>query len=946
NPDNLTILARAMGVSEEDISVTYATPNRLNGMTVDLVAEYDAILIGDNVDLFRKGSGQATKIYTHIGTIEDAVVPQTLINGLLANDAVSRARFSGNDLNRNMQEQLAEFVNSGQPVVVDPDVRREAEGQIRDFNIWETWGDSTADPNPSQDSRLYFALCGMADERGYYDSKKQIKVEAILDKPYDLDEVKNKNKSISLTKSLKPSIEISDTETMTNEAGDVISTIVPMGAVGEELSGLGKSNIVSFDYDITIPQGDRIDNTVMKVIFDRNGDGIFDETVKNQKPDKKGNATGTIKEDKVYTYEFPPEDKDTIYQVEKDGLETEIEGRFTTPEPVEAIEEFCEFRVLVSTKNKENKLRGSWTGYMRPELHRSKQVRILQITPFSATVGGKPLSQNSQFKRLITEANTLAGESGEYVFAWDNTGFESMSEGDFQDKCKSKTMTAETLKANYDLIIAGTDFNTPDVFDTPDIEKEAADVLKKYAEEYKCPIIFTNDFISYVNSNNYFTPVSVPTGENAYALGNVVSIQNNTTGRPFLYTGKNVWNYMATQSLRYTLGMDRFAVTTDIKPEAKRDKGSSRRYGKTIEIQGFTDGALLEYAYVPNSPGTKVDSRVNTHSIYADSELALGTKPRTDVIERFNDGIIAHYPFEIGDMKNTSETKVPILTNHTPYYQLDLERDLGEGKIDDVTVWYTLAGKDAASKSSSKYFEVTRKDAGNNYYLYSKGKMYYTGFSLHDTAGEANQDRPLIPDSEMKLFINTIYAALSGTPVNQKQNICEAVVKAVGPVSNISRSEAVGKNNQYVCYYDEYESSLNIRFRIQKNEVGAQETTPILLGLKTPAETGGSTEPIKIDLLPNGSYQLPEGMQMMACPIELTPEGESDAGLTQDSGSWYELVIPFGSEGMNPMALDGRTLVIAVADELSEDEMPAAHPKTNAIHAEIRLVMRTMFDLD
>ncbi|MEG2732493.1 MAG: hypothetical protein RR930_03745, partial [Clostridium sp.] len=141
-------------VSEEDISVTYATPNRLNGMTVDLVAEYDAILIGDNVDLFRKGSGQATKIYTHIGTIEDAVVPQTLINGLLANDAVSRARFSGNDLNRNMQEQLAEFVNSGQPVVVDPDVRRERNKQIQDFNLWEIMGDSMA-PDPSQDSRLY-----------------------------------------------------------------------------------------------------------------------------------------------------------------------------------------------------------------------------------------------------------------------------------------------------------------------------------------------------------------------------------------------------------------------------------------------------------------------------------------------------------------------------------------------------------------------------------------------------------------------------------------------------------------------------------------------------------------------------------------------------------------------------------------------------------------------
>lgn len=110
---------------------------------------------------------------------------------------------------------------------------------------------------------------------------------------------------------------------------------------------------------------------------------------------------------------------------------------------------------------------------------------------------------------------------------------------------------------------------------------------------------------------------------------------------------KNNWNYFFTQSLRYAVGMDRFAVTTDIKPDDKRDKGSSRRWTKIEQLQGFTNGALLEYAFIPKA-GSSYEALVNTTSPYntqISQNLAIGVKPRTQYIEPLNEG--ADWPVSI-----------------------------------------------------------------------------------------------------------------------------------------------------------------------------------------------------------------------------------------------------------------------------------------------------------
>ena len=1243
-PGNLPKLATAIGVDEDDISVTYVTPNTLNGMAVDLVAEYDLILIGDDESLLNSSGGGGSKRvkYRSNGFPDDAIIPQTLINGLLVNDyttkekfdiditkktsgvslntgsypltgsgsvnwnpllrekwskapgeyflknvelslelqalgadtTVSKARFSGDDVTQFMQKQLAEFVKSGQPVIITEQLSTDAEKQFNEFK----WIDMENTPNNAEfhiDSRLLFALYGMEDVKDYYSKSPE---ESYFDKLILMDsKITNPTtKTVDLKKDFKSSISIKDSQLIKNEDDGIVPTIVQKGWNSDtrpELNTLAKSNTLTFDYTIEMPLGDRAENIIMKIIVDRNGDGYFDEegdgASTSGKPGAHNNANASIKNDQVFTCRFAdlsPND----YTVEG----SRITGRYTTPIPVDSIEEICQFQVKVSTLDKKNPLYSVWTGYMRPDL-KKKDVKVLQITPYSDTIGGKTLDKNPQFTRLIEEAEQ---NGSEYHFNFENGDFETISEGDFAAACAGGEIKSTTL-SRYDLIVVGTDFSSELKGDIIDLDtQEAEKVLKSYSEELKKPIIFTGDAFSYVNSENYYAPeevdyyyrnmtieegqkekpteadpnyrripiskeqfydikeknqkewddnkhnigegtvyidsdlhdeveqagtykavirpinandgreltelylgwktylisvysggrevplgkdkawvsisdfynifskliyrkygwliyyytqegyvtdeelknlyedsqgkirtetidgntfnikdlhtslgsyetipkeivnekekvsiggddyykfkmngkdyLAVQTGENdvivkkGYVWQKKVAgdsanpvetkyVLNNVAGKgDSLYPSQNAWNYLFTQKLRYTVGMDRFAITTDIKPKDKRDKGSSRRWTEIEELQGFTNGALLEYAFIPKE-GSSYASLVNTASPYNTQlslNLALGVKPRTEYIEPLNEGQIGLYPFKISD--EVSEAKVKVAKNHAPYYQLDLERELGKGKIDDVTVWYTFAG--SGKDDESKYFDTTVRDARNNYYLYSKGKIYYTGFSLYDvTEGTDSDDAQLVPDMEMKLFINTIYAALNSE--TEETTYYDTVVREGGTVSGIELAQDAGAPNRYTCYYDEYDETLELSFRVQKISAADGETTPLTIGKKGEKAENGLPAVNEFDETVYTLTGLPEENGVSNFPV-VKIAGEQGTKGSMGSGAsdiWYTLRFTGDKgDGKIPDDMDGMTMIIGP----KAAETGTLRP--DSIYAEIRFVKRNLFELD
>ena len=122
----------------------------------------------------------------------------------------------------------------------------------------------------------------------------------------------------------------------------------------------------------------------------------------------------------------------------------------------------------------------------------------------------------------------------------------------------------------------------------------------------------------------------------------------------------------------------------------------------------------------------------------------------TNRVQAANEGQITKYPFAIPDTLFVADT-------HAQNYQLDLEYD-NDG---DVLVWYNLAGtsnrndggRSQVNSSSISVYDGKNQDSRNNYYIYTKGNVTYTGLG-HST----NSNSPM-SDDEIKLFINTMVAA-------------------------------------------------------------------------------------------------------------------------------------------------------------------------------------------
>ena len=147
----------------------------------------------------------------------------------------------------------------------------------------------------------------------------------------------------------------------------------------------------------------------------------------------------------------------------------------------------------------------------------------------------------------------------------------------------------------------------------------------------------------------------------------------------------------------------------------------------------------------------------------------------TTKASKVNEGQITTYPYKISDTLTVANT-------HGQWYALSPEDP-------DVTVWYCLAGDDTAkvtgtrelndTAGSSITYAVSPNDTMNNYYIYSKGNIFYTGVG-HATIGKNVNDPQAM---EVKLFINTMIAAANASydPPIVEVNNDESVLTDVRP---------------------------------------------------------------------------------------------------------------------------------------------------------------------
>jgi len=335
--------------------------------------------------------------------------------------------------------------------------------------------------------------------------------------------------------------------------------------------------------------------------------------------------------------------------------------------------------------------------------------------------------------------------------------------------------------ADFNMIVLGFD----DTYGFTDMSNWYGSVEYLYYFAQKgCSILFTHDTTSsYTNPNN--SPNSL----------SWINITDHTTDqwhevRRFGYTG----NMM----MREIMGMNRYMKTSKYLTGATRDtseyvnfrsdlaanikdyvRTNNIQYDKGYDgitkdgLQGYTIFNLMRYICTDKNNGTegRIQNKYmvinpksgdlinsNKNNGQAGGTYNSGGNTLSQVVTRVNEGQITQYPFTIGT--GTGESRVTdfeVGETHGQWWMLNMEDE-------DLTVWYTLqdpamstvsCGSKDKYKNRSDYehislmYSAVPQDAANNYYIYSKGNIFYSGVghtAVHD--GE-----------EQKLFVNTLVAA-------------------------------------------------------------------------------------------------------------------------------------------------------------------------------------------
>lgn len=433
-----------------------------------------------------------------------------------------------------------------------------------------------------------------------------------------------------------------------------------------------------------------------------------------------------------------------------------------------------------------------------------KQINVLQIMPNDGDYNGKlNLSTDSLFTKYyknlddyeISVDTITCSKFREYFQNGNRFSFDESKDvnigGDGEQNPSAYPDSIKTqLYDKYNMLIIG----FGDCYGGEDLSNEngAVDFIKYFAAKGKS-VLFTHDLTSMNN----------------------VKVQNQ--GNPF--------GYSANALLRDLMGMNRYkAVSNQISAaernkiiryqEKQKDEQGNNKYdfvkdvnGNALdELHGFTYYAIKRLAYDQNKsnendwyhsvagqwapyegkgwkmPYQYLIKDVNGHIVCEDNWLTQNTgfnnhNDETTLVTKTNEGQITQYPYKIGDLSNQNtvfdNTKLKVAQTHGQYYQLNMEDP-------EVTVWYCLA-----DDGKSDTYGVSPNDASNNYYIYSKDNIFYSG------VGHSKVES----DMEAKLFINTMIGAY-------RVSYEPPIVEVLNPEAEITDTKNLSYTMTYNQEYD------------------------------------------------------------------------------------------------------------------------------------------------
>lgn len=346
----------------------------------------------------------------------------------------------------------------------------------------------------------------------------------------------------------------------------------------------------------------------------------------------------------------------------------------------------------------------------------------------------KQANSNQKQHIKVLQINTSRGKNGNFLYG--NTTFNMQNEKknntkfaellkqvtDFEldittldgDSSEFKTLCKNDKVKDYDMLVIGFS-DCYEIFN----DSGQVDRIKEFIQSGKA-VLFTHDTTSHCNNKN--------TDDN--------DIRNN------------FWGYEFNTIVRDVVGMDRYGILNS----SALKKGNTLENGEADydEAVNYANEHKTDIAYEPKSKRQTI-VRQNQGFVYGDLSRYQNTgcgshmlypnigdpMGNTNNATKVNSGQITTYPFKISDKINISQT-------HRQYYQLDFNEDSDNDGESDIVVWYTL--------SDNNVYNVSPKDVRNNYYIYTKGNVTYSGVGHSNVTGSVD---------ELKLYINTMIAAYS-----------------------------------------------------------------------------------------------------------------------------------------------------------------------------------------
>ncbi|MDD6481279.1 MAG: DUF5057 domain-containing protein [Lachnospiraceae bacterium] len=312
-----------------------------------------------------------------------------------------------------------------------------------------------------------------------------------------------------------------------------------------------------------------------------------------------------------------------------------------------------------------------------------------------------------------------------------------------------------------------------------------------FGDEYGAQDLKSIEAVQYIQ---YF----IAQGKSVLFTHDITSVFNTGLGSKYGST--------ANAMLRDVMGMNRYQavsnqLSSDLKDELKeyQSKQKTGNYDtlSTKATQGFTYAAMMSLGDgCGNSRLPYAALNINEGDQYTKTNGYHDCVNSTNQVSELNKGQITSYPYKIKE-------SFDIATTHAQYYQANVQDD-------NLTVWYTLDspsnpditdGWGNGDNAKSLTYAVSPNDASNNYYIYSKGNVFYSGVGHSTINGN-------LTDMEAKLFVNTMIAAyrrspgvevndLYHTPLGETTEIHDGVQKvAAGSYTGIIPREYDTENDQ------------------------------------------------------------------------------------------------------------------------------------------------------